>query len=430
MREMSRNAILSSMKDPVRDELLRGGNPSLDAVLGLFPKMQGEPAFDPTLIRTNAERLKTFPEVNTGHPFLDRSIKVGLAHIDATFQGDHPKYGVKYYAESRSDAFPPTIIAAVDALSAWGMNGRAAQLFRYWLINFIRNDGTIDFYGPAISEYGQILHTAFVLSQRAGLDGWWKDGAAPLARLSEHLLRLCDAAGGELVAGVPESDIADGDPNNLSDNQHGENNRYFHNNLWLARGLADWASLQESTGISFSRPLQATRSIAGSLAGRTIDAIRQVWPKNESDWWLSPQVESVEKPVSLTSNVMAAYTNYRYWPELLSSGLLPADLAERVVNARLTGGGQFCGMTRFGGVGEARLDDWPLADYLYGLWALGRKDDFLLCLYGHIAYHQAEGHLTAYEQITYPPGKELANYCLPCQLVAARAGRLLHSDIF
>ncbi len=84
-------------------------------------------------------------------------------------------------------------------------------------------------------------------------------------------------------------------------------------------------------------------------------------------------------------------------------------------------GGQFCGMTRF----SDHLDDWPLAEYLSALSSLGRKRDFLLSLYGHVAYHQAEGHLTAYEQVTFPPGSPAADYCLPCQLVAARAARLL-----
>ncbi|MBU4458939.1 MAG: hypothetical protein KJ579_00115, partial [Verrucomicrobia bacterium] len=106
-----------------------------------------------------------------------------------------------------------------------------------------------------------------------------------------------------------------------------------------------------------------------------------------------------------------------------SSGLLPAPMANRIVQARRTAGGQFCGMTRFAG----HLDDWPLADHLYGLWSLGRRDDFLLSLYGHIAYHQAEGHLTAYEQVSFPPGTKKADYCLPCQLVPARAARLLQT---
>ena len=132
-------------------------------------------------------------------------------------------------------------------------------------------------------------------------------------------------------------------------------------------------------------------------------------------------MKTSERPASLTATIEASYTNYRYWPELLSSGLLPAEMANRIVEARLSGGGQFCGMTRF----ADHLDDWPLADHLYGLWSLGRKDDFLLSLYGHVAYHQVEGHLTAYEQISFPPGKRVADYCLPCQLVAARAARLL-----
>ena len=41
----------------------------------------------------------------------------------------------------------------------------------------------------------------------------------------------------------------------------------------------------------------------------------------------------------------------------------------------------------------------------------------------HLA--EAEGHLTAYEQVTLPPGGERAPYCLPCQLVAARAVAIL-----
>jgi hypothetical protein len=207
----------------VREALrARGETPSLDAIRSLFPPTTGDAAFDPMVIQGNIDRLVTTPEVNTGHPFLDLAVKTGLAFIDATFQGDHPKYGVKHYAE---------------------------------------NEG-----------------------------------------------------------------------------------------------------------------------------------------------------------------LQASYTNYRYWPELLASGELPAPLANRIVEARLAGGGQFCGMTRFNG----HLDDWPLADYLYGLWRLGRKDDFLLSLYGHVCYHQAAGHLTAYEQVTLPPSREmLAPYCLPCQLVATRAARLL-----
>jgi hypothetical protein len=91
----------------------------------------------------------------------------------------------------------------------------------------------------------------------------------------------------------------------------------------------------------------------------------------------------------------------------------------RLVRARLNGGGQFLGMTRFMG----HLDDWTLMEYLDGLWKLGMRKDYLISLWGHIYFHQCEGHLTAYEQVTLPPGRKVADYCLPCQLVAVRAIR-------
>lgn len=409
--ETRREQWVLSLEDPVRGQVRELGPGLLDEVLQLLPRTTGDPAFDPQLIASNSERLKTVPEVATGHTFLDRSVKIGLAHVDATFQGDHPKYGIKNYGRSRADGFPPTIVATVDALSGWGLNTRAAQLFRYWLANMVRDDGTIAYYGPSISEYGQLLHTGALLAERAGPDGWWNDGVAALDRIAQYLRGLRTQAEGDdgLIWGVPEADT-----------RH-EAGKYFHNNAWAARGLSRYADVCERLGASPSTSLAALRRTATSLAKDTLEAIRRTWPEDPADWWLPPQVEPVPRPERLTGSRIACYTNYRYWPELLSSRLLPADMATRLVDARLSGGGQFCGMTRFYDL----LDDWPLADYLYGLWALGRKADFLLSLYGHTAYHQAAEHLTAYESVTLPPGKENAPYCLPCQLVAARAARLL-----
>jgi len=399
-------------EDPVRNYFLaRGVSPNLDEILEMFPRTIGEAAFDSEVIAGNIERLKTFPEVNTGHPFLDLSVKTGLAFIDATFQGDHPKYGIKGYGKNIHDGFPPVIIAAVDALSAWGINARAMQLFRYWLLNFVRDDGTIAYYGPSISEYGQLLHTAVLLEERAGVEGWWGDCFEKLAQVADYLLRLRVEAEKDdgLIVGSPEAD----ERKNVA--------KYFHNNLWAAKGLFRWAEVCERQKASPSTSIETIRKSAKGLVEDTLAAIRKTWPADSTDWWLPPQVEPLEPPQYLTETRSASYTNYRYWPELLSSGLLPKSMANRIVYARLNAGGQFCGMTRF----SDHLDDWPLADYLYGLWELGRKDDFLLSLYGHVAYHQAEGHLTAYEQVTFPPGGERAPYCLPCQLVAARAARLL-----
>jgi hypothetical protein len=399
-----------SLVDPVRETC--GAAPDLEVILKLFPRPQGPAAFDEKLIASNIERLETTPAVNTGHPFLDLSVKTGLAFIDATFQGDHPKYGLKEYARTRHDGFPPTIIAAVDALSGWGLHARAAQLFRYWVGYFVQPDGTIRYEGTSLAELGQLLHTAALLDERSGPQGWWSESSEKLQAIANRLLRLCaEAERSEdgLLVGVPEDDERD------------KPARYFHNNAWVSTGLLRWAGLAEKHQKANTNELRAR---AETLKQRTLAAIQRTWPEDPADWWLPPQVEKLERPRAITESRIGSYTNYRYWPELLSSGILPAPLANRVVDARLHGGGQFCGVTRFSGW----LDDWPLADYLYALSALGRKNDFLLSLYGHVAYHQAEGHLTAYEQVTFPPGGEKAPYCLPCQLVAARAARLLLPD--
>lgn len=314
----------ASRTDPVRDDLVATGeSPDLDHIRNLFPPTTGAPAFDRTVIRGNMERLKTVPEVRTGHPLLDLSVKTGLASIDATFQGDHPKYGIESYGENCHDGFPPVIIAAVDALSSWGLAARAAQLFRYWLANFVRDDGTIRYRGTSLAELGQLLHTASLLAERIGPDGWWHDGRPQLSRIVEWLLALRKEVEREdgLLVGVPEDD------------EKNKVGKYFHNNAWVARGLQRWADLCERLCASPIPLSDQARSAGQAVQRDTLHAISRCWPDDRADWWLPPQVEPLERPRFLTGTREASYTNYRYWPELLSSRVLPADMADRVVNA-------------------------------------------------------------------------------------------------
>ena len=413
---------LKMREDPVYK--LIPDEPDLDQIISLYPRQTGEAVFDPAEIKSIIGQLNTSPEINTGHKLLDDSIKVGLAHIDATFEGDHPKYGVGVYGRLEHDGFPPTIIAAVDALSAWGMNKRASELFRYWIINFINiNDwlvppkqmGEIMYYGPSIAEYGQLLHTATLLYERAGKDLWWDDCFRQIDLLAEYTLQLhADALKGDgLIAGVPEADT------------RGDVEKYFHNNAWVVKGLKQWIKLCKMAGATPSTSVDTILKSAEKLKTDTLQAIEETWPKERENWWLPAYRGSKARPENLTDGTEASYTNYRYWPELLSSDILPPEMANRLVDARLHAGGQFCGMTRF----MDWLDDWPLYNYLEALWKLGRKKDFLISLYGHIAYHQCEGHLTSYEQFSFPgdpEGSKKADYCLPAQLVAARAGRVLN----
>ena len=187
-----------------------------------------------------------------------------------------PKYGVGTYAGGEHDGFPPTIIAAVDALSAWGLNQRATTLFAYWLDRFVRDDGTIDYYGPSISEYGQLLYTAALLAERASAGPWWDDGFAALDRIAEWLLqqrRTAETDDG-LISGSPEADTR----KNVG--------KYFHNNAWVVKGLYNWAALCERQNASPTTTTATARPMAAALSRDTLAAIQRVWPGDPTDWWL------------------------------------------------------------------------------------------------------------------------------------------------
>ena len=117
---------------------------------------------------------------------------------------------------------------------------------------------------------------------------------------------------------------------------------------------------EKSKGVP-ATSLKTILKSANRLEKDTLLAIKRTWPSDKNAWWLPALYGSNIQPKNLTDGGEPNYTNYRYWLEMLSSELLPKSFANRIVNARLTGGGQFCGMTRF----SDGLDDWPLADYLY-----------------------------------------------------------------
>lgn len=409
---------ITMLKDPAYDTF--SGVPDLDHILSLYPRPKGREAFHPLVIKKHLEELEPYPEIDTGHELIDQSVRVGLAHINATFQGDHPKYGVGYYDQTFHDGFPPTIISAVDALTLWGIHSRAKQLFRYWLTHFVNNEGQINYYGASLAEYGQLLDTANKLEKRAGGSIWYNDTIKKVDLLAIYVVNLykSEKKNQGLISGVPEAD------------QRGEPGYYFHNNAWVSKGLKKFVDLCERTGYTPGIDKRELLLIATQLEEDTLTAIKKSWPDDPNEWWLPARLGKIEKPEFLTGHREGSYTNYRYWLELLSSEILPEHLAHRLVDARLNGGGQFCGMTRLKGW----VDDWTLSEYLISVWRLKRKREFLLSLYGHISYHQCQGHLTAYEQFHFPGvvpvkpargnaeiGYWQADYCLPCQLTVARA---------
>ena len=106
------------------------------------------------------------------------------------------------------------------------------------------------------------------------------------------------------------------------------------------------------------------------------------------------------------------YANYRYYQEMLSSGLLDAEDEVALLRLRTELGGDLLGMCRF----LNRLDDWPVFNYARFLIENKRIDKYLLLLYAHTEHHGLR-HLSVYYEQAGIDGKVYAPDCVPSLLI-------------
>ena len=130
---------------------------------------------------------------------------------------------------------------------------------------------------------------------------------------------------------------------------------------------------------------------------------------------------------------MASYANYRFYPEMLSSTLLPEETAAGIIAYRKNHGGDFYGATTFRIFRDYQpyskercLDDWPVFNYLRGTAFYGAFTEHARILAGHLAIHQARGTFFAPE-MSFRDHLD-STHCVPSQLTLPLAVRFLFSD--
>ena len=113
---------------------------------------------------------------------------------------------------------------------------------------------------------------------------------------------------------------------------------YFSGDGWCWRGLEEMGhvlnEVVQRKGDAALGPLG--RNLLGeadSFQGVVLAAMRRAFQKDATPPFLPPDA-GTEKPFeSMTENEFASYTNYRYWPEMLSSGMLPPELRDAVITS-------------------------------------------------------------------------------------------------
>jgi hypothetical protein len=342
--------------------------------------------------------------------------RAGIVRALGSYVGLHPKYGMGAYWEPRSDGFPPQTISLCTCLLDWGFAQEAKDRLGYYLDRFVKPDGTFDYYGPAVSEYGQVLDVAARCVRQTGDFGWFSRYRKPIERMVAHLLDLRargkqsqspDAVTYGLLFGSPEADTRK------------ETNYYFSGGAWYCRGLREIGRLWTEAGRRQNQPQLAERGkqlLAESEALR-VDLLRaaerSLVPGDPP--FLPPFAGPLRPFDAMTHGHLASYTNYRYWPEAVSAGCLGERYERAMLDYRRTQGGELLATTRFANI----LDDWPYWHQAWGMLAYDRVPQYLLGYFAHLAHHQMPGTFTAYEGVAIRGNRfrsQEADYCVPSQL--------------
>jgi len=333
-----------------------------------------------------------------------------------TFRGLVPRYGVGWYDEPRAHSFPPATIFLSQALMAWGHVRRAGEVLSHYLSRYVKPDGTFDYYGPAVAEYGQVLALAVEYVRLTGKRAWFTRRLTLLRPIWQRLLALREDTKQQFASDDPHHGLIPGLP---EADYHAQPEQwqtfYYSGDVWTCRGLREVGRLlseeDEDGLVAEGAALLAEADAYQQDIRRSLQ--RTVQPEAG---YVPPGPDQLQPIENLTANQHASYCNYRYFPEMMSADILPPATLDALLQWRRTHGGELLGMTRF----EGHMDDWPALHVARALLERDEPDRYLMLMYAHWAHHAATGTLGSYEQASIRPGEDdlkhmIAGQVLPCQ---------------
>lgn len=359
-----------------------------------------------------------------------------------TFRDLLPRYGVGCYGGVEHNSFPPSLTFLVQSLLAWGHLDRARDLLAHYLSRYVKPDGTLDYYGPAVAEYGQLLALIADYVRIATETQWLADRATLLRPLWQRLLALRAESLRRYPVGDPHHGLIPGLPE--ADYHHLDkewDTFYYSGDVWACRGLREiglalqqlsdpglhaegHALVAEAEAYRQDILASVTSAVASAVGGDGFNPLPEKGgqlkpsPPAPTGVYVPPGPDQTTPIERLTADTHASYCNYRYLLEMLSAGVLPGEWVAAVAAWRRAHGGELLAGTRFGD----QLDNWPALHYARGLLETDDVDHYLLLLYSHWAHHCAQGTLSSYEQVRIEPDETgtrrmVAGQVVPCQVM-------------
>ena len=363
---------------------------------------------------------------------LERIARGSVSFAALTFTCGHAHYGHRFYGKELHDNFPPNYIFTLEALICLGRQAEAREIFSHFIKYVLRLDGRINYrqgtalnFGASAAEYGMLLNLFGRYGNALGVGTLNAKEIRKLRGMGDEILdhlRECPELGGfKLIKMCAEADT--------NERVH----VYVGNNLWAVRGLEALASILGENGEEYRLAAEALRKEIAAATER-FEAKNTRFgdlPPFRLGYTATPTTlslcEDTFHPMSREEKaryfdskwnrgdlsceedlIENTYANYRYYPEMLSSMLLPRRYTDAIVRMRENVGGEILAMTRFLGT----VDDWPVLNYARFLIETGRIEKYLLLLYSHAAHHGVPSLMTYHEQVSVD-GSAVANDCVP-----------------
>src|SRR5881396_1764338 len=342
--------------------------------------------------------------------------------------GVYPKYGAvdRDYYGSEYDGFQDIFTSSLYTNLEWGRFTAAAQIIDNYFRDFVDEKGMINMRGPETAQFGMtlsLLARYYNYTRDAAL--LQKHGpkieatAALLMELHEESLQLPKSEPGNgLIHGWSESDSC------LSSKPMTWWLPYFANNAFAARGLKDIARVWSH--VAGAKAPGASERVAEKWLDRSKileDAVVSAMRKDIRHHLTPPYIGPFPgTTLTFRDSLAKERPSPQQWPhrpyaELLQADVLPADLANKVIDCMRAYGATTLGVVA--NVGRARPGYRAILGFIsYGyaqmLLRLDRIEEFLLFLYSHHYHDHTRGSWTAGEVSGIDGGT--ATFCIPAQL--------------
>lgn len=350
----------------------------------------------------------------------------GIALEMITRHSDSPRYGVvdRAYGAPEHDGFQDILNTSVECMTEWGLFGVARRYLDVYFSRFVRPDGSIDYRGPELGQYGRMLTTVARYVAYSGDAAFMLEQAGKLGAIAGMLLRRraralelppSDPSHG-LIRGRHEADISF---DSATLGEHDYEQPYFSNSAEAWRGLRDLGREWRRIGAELER---GDLLDLGAALEREADALRaDLLHAIDASW--RPAAGRVGLPLFPGAAMLhfeapyrsrpEAFDENRVWAELLGSGALGAATVRTLLDYVGSVGGSTLGI--FGN--RSRVVSFMAHETAFGLIQHDLVPELLLLLWAHAFHLHTTGTWMALECVDLDRDRAgHLPYCAPAQL--------------